>query len=138
MSAISVRESPADDGPMGLAGGEPTILPGGEQLPRRTRGGLDDTVGSKVVASPGRQRGACRSNRRRAPALPAQLVRVVVCAVRGPSPANRSAPQIWGRLGGGRLDPLQWSSGRRSATPAENVEEAPPEMVVQSRGLRDK
>ena len=34
----------------------------------------------------------------RAPTSPAQFVRVVACAVRGPSPANRSAPQTGGRF----------------------------------------
>src|SRR5712692_11557865 len=41
----------------------------------------------------------------RAPAVPAQLVRVVACAVRGPSPSNRSAPQAGGGLEGGRRPP---------------------------------
>src|SRR5437762_1517540 len=40
-----------------------------------------------------------------APALPAPVVRVVVCAVRGPSPANHSAPQTWGRFGRGAEPP---------------------------------
>jgi len=40
-----------------------------------------------VLATP------CGRTELRASALPAQIVRMVACAVRGPSPANRSAPQ---------------------------------------------
>ena len=43
---------------------------------------------------------------RRAPASPAQFVRVVACAVRGPSP-NRSAPQAGGRFGRGAKPPSE-------------------------------
>src|SRR2546425_773105 len=43
----------------------------------------------------------------RAPASPAQPAPVVACAVRGPSPANRSAPGTGGRFGRGAEPPSE-------------------------------
>ena len=58
----------------------------------------------------------------RAPALPAQFVRVVACAVRGPSPANRSAPQTGGRFGRGAQPPAEGTADEMGAGAHQVVE----------------